>query len=146
MSTEKQRSSQTIKKCLKVIQDFVGKKREIAKTISLSSPYFIKKGRVFTLPYIWSGLRGSVAALDAPWSSAGRQCLHPNVFCAKPCNRGEAQAIRFLKLSFTPALFEPNTNRQIKKEELVLFLTFGADYGARTRHLNLGKVALYQMS
>ena len=22
----------------------------------------------------------------------------------------------------------------------------GADYGARTRHLNLGKVALYQMS
>jgi len=23
---------------------------------------------------------------------------------------------------------------------------FGADYGARTRHLNLGKVALYQMS
>ena len=25
-------------------------------------------------------------------------------------------------------------------------LSFGADYGARTRHLNLGKVALYQMS
>ena len=23
---------------------------------------------------------------------------------------------------------------------------FGADYGARTRHLNLGKVALYRMS
>ncbi len=23
---------------------------------------------------------------------------------------------------------------------------FGADYGARTRHLHLGKVALYQMS
>ena len=23
---------------------------------------------------------------------------------------------------------------------------FGADYGDRTRHLNLGKVALYQMS
>ena len=23
---------------------------------------------------------------------------------------------------------------------------FGADYGARTRHLDLGKVALYQMS
>ena len=44
------------------------------------------------------------------------------------------------------ALFEPNTNRQRKKEELALFLTFGADYGARTRHLNLGKVALYQMS
>jgi len=27
----------------------------------------------------------------------------------------------------------------------VLFF-FGADYGARTRHLHLGKVALYQMS
>ena len=25
-------------------------------------------------------------------------------------------------------------------------LRFGADYGARTRHLDLGKVALYQMS
>ena len=24
--------------------------------------------------------------------------------------------------------------------------TYGADYGARTRHLDLGKVALYQMS
>ena len=24
--------------------------------------------------------------------------------------------------------------------------SFGADYGARTRHLDLGKVALYQMS
>ena len=27
-----------------------------------------------------------------------------------------------------------------------LRLFFGADYGARTRHLHLGKVALYQMS
>ena len=27
-----------------------------------------------------------------------------------------------------------------------LLLFFGADYGARTRHLDLGKVALYQMS
>ena len=25
-------------------------------------------------------------------------------------------------------------------------VTVGADYGARTRHLDLGKVALYQMS
>ena len=75
MSTEKQRSSQTIKKCLKLIQDFLDKKREIAKTTSLKH--------------------------------------------------------LFLKT---------------KKEEFLLFLTFGADYGARTRHLNLGKVALYQMS
>ncbi len=27
-----------------------------------------------------------------------------------------------------------------------VFAFFGADYGARTRHLHLGKVALYQMS
>ena len=27
-----------------------------------------------------------------------------------------------------------------------ILLFFGADYGARTRHLHLGKVALYQMS
>ena len=26
------------------------------------------------------------------------------------------------------------------------YVTIGADYGARTRHLDLGKVALYQMS
>ena len=36
----------------------------------------------------------------------------------------------------------------IKKEEIFIssFLLDGADYGARTRHLDLGKVALYQMS
>ena len=28
----------------------------------------------------------------------------------------------------------------------ILGFFFGADYGARTRHLHLGKVALYQMS
>ena len=36
-----------------------------------------------------------------------------------------------------------------KKEQqtrLGLLFFFGADYGARTRHLHLGKVALYQMS
>ena len=36
----------------------------------------------------------------------------------------------------TPLPFEPG--------DLVLLI--GADYGARTRHLDLGKVALYQMS
>ena len=35
-----------------------------------------------------------------------------------------------------------------KRPEYVsdLYFLFGADYGARTRHLDLGKVALYQMS
>ena len=31
-------------------------------------------------------------------------------------------------------------------ENSIFVPAFGADYGARTRHLNLGKVALYQMS
>ncbi len=38
---------------------------------------------------------------------------------------------------------------QTQFENLVTFNllnVFGADYGARTRHLNLGKVALYRMS
>ncbi len=40
---------------------------------------------------------------------------------------------------------EPRVN--YKKENSPLTWTvFGADYGARTRHLHLGKVALYQMS
>ena len=33
-----------------------------------------------------------------------------------------------------------------KGRAFTLPFLFGADYGARTRHLNLGKVALYQMS
>ena len=33
------------------------------------------------------------------------------------------------------------------KEKIQVFrLGYGAEYGARTRYLNLGKVALYQMS
>ena len=37
---------------------------------------------------------------------------------------------------------------EAKKERIQTFRleSFGADYGARTRHLDLGKVALYQMS
>ena len=33
-----------------------------------------------------------------------------------------------------------------KNQSQRLVFYFGADYGARTRHLHLGKVALYQMS
>ena len=48
-----------------------------------------------------------------------------------------------------PGLFcclnPPGQIRQkTKKQHLSILLE--ADYGARTRHLNLGKVALYQMS
>ena len=34
----------------------------------------------------------------------------------------------------------------IEKRARLFVPVFGADYGARTRHLDLGKVALYQMS
>ena len=42
----------------------------------------------------------------------------------------------------------PVIQREMTKKAPVWvpFLSFGADYGARTRHLDLGKVALYQMS
>ena len=36
--------------------------------------------------------------------------------------------------------------RDLDKKSKPFGLDFGADYGARTRHLDLGKVALYQMS
>ena len=34
----------------------------------------------------------------------------------------------------------------LQKSHDISWLSSGADYGARTRHLDLGKVALYQMS
>ncbi len=35
---------------------------------------------------------------------------------------------------------------QQKSHSIGVGFPYGADYGARTRHLHLGKVALYQMS
>ncbi len=45
------------------------------------------------------------------------------------------------------APFAPNFSKQAQtcKARRIGF-AFGADYGGRTRYLNLGKVALYQMS
>ena len=45
---------------------------------------------------------------------------------------------------FCSAALPPETPEKNKKQHLSILLQ--ADYGARTRHLNLGKVALYQMS
>ena len=41
-------------------------------------------------------------------------------------------------------VFNFKKTKTLAKRKCLLF--FGADYGARTRHLHLGKVALYQMS
>ena len=48
-----------------------------------------------------------------------------------------------MRLEWNSNLFEPQ--KKTKKDTRKSVLS-GADYGARTRHLHLGKVALYQMS
>ena len=55
--------------------------------------------------------------------------------------RSRTKAVGFWRCS-TP-LIAP---KKIKKHLLNASAFLGADYGARTRHLHLGKVALYQMS
>ena len=47
----------------------------------------------------------------------------------------------FVELGVRPYPLQEN-----KKSTLLGAISIGADYGARTRHLHLGKVALYQMS
>ena len=51
----------------------------------------------------------------------------------------------FRRVRLHRSYFEPLFRQKQKSTTRVLFV-FGADYGARTRHLDLGKVALYQMS
>ena len=43
-------------------------------------------------------------------------------------------------------LFEPLSHLKNKKDTALVSFVLGADDGARTRYLHLGKVALYQMS
>ena len=47
---------------------------------------------------------------------------------------------------FTPKKKKHRTNLKIQIALCFSLMMIGADYGARTRHLDLGKVALYQMS
>ena len=54
-----------------------------------------------------------------------------------------------LPLGYVTKKLERITGLEIRKatfEPFAVPLKIGADYGARTRHLDLGKVALYQMS
>ncbi len=52
------------------------------------------------------------------------------------------------QVDIIPKVYHPFREERISlKKALALQVVFsGADYGARTRHLHLGKVALYQMS
>ena len=129
MSTEKQRSSQTIKKCLKLIQDFVGKKEDTTKMISPFSTYFIKKRKSLYsslhLERITGLGRGARRALVVGGKNSHLGCF-------------------FTRLSSSPSIKVRFPKEKARTK--VLAFSFGADYGARTRHLDLGKVALYQMS
>ena len=40
----------------------------------------------------------------------------------------------------------PRHNKKRTRKVFIFYVWFGAEYGARTRYLDLGKVALYQMS
>ena len=56
----------------------------------------------------------------------------------------------YTNLSFGNGQSRTPVPTRYKRKKGAFFAPFilltGADYGARTRHLNLGKVALYQMS
>ena len=77
--------------------------------------------------FIWSGLRGSTLARTVRSVIRGENSSTGRVFYTAPTSRPE-----------------PKIKKQPRDELGVAF--YGADYGARTRHLHLGKVALYQMS
>ena len=73
-----------------------------------------------------------------------------NFICAKhnivlcPQTDNDVLALLEMMLTFGQMMLCPtDTNEKIQADWLGFF---GADYGARTRHLDLGKVALYQMS
>ena len=57
-------------------------------------------------------------------------------------NRG----IRVLQTRALPLGYVALDIKWANYKGVIVCPSFGADYGARTRHLDLGKVALYQMS
>ena len=54
--------------------------------------------------------------------------------------------ITVLQTGALPLGYVTKLNYLIKNGHELFVPVVGADYGARTRHLDLGKVALYQMS
>ena len=84
--------------------------------------------------FIWSGLRG-YEPLFAPFITYNLSC-------------GSAQtwAKKLFEFCLRGSSFLHHYEKKKEGSFASFFLFFGADYGARTRHLDLGKVALYQMS
>ena len=76
----------------------------------------------------------NAAASLMPTKKNGRPFGHPFFLEATP---GIGPGIKVLQTSALPLGYVAVSNRNG---------WIGADYGARTRHLDLGKVALYQMS
>ena len=66
--------------------------------------------------------------------------------CYRKCH-AQIALVRFVAWGFAPFWYgaDPFPSKR-KTVPLGYGFSFGADYGARTRHLHLGKVALYQMS
>ena len=99
-----------------------------------------------------SSLRGSRYL----FAKKQRDAMHPFAFwqartpaCAQtPSFRkfcGSASSATDASVSLRGSNFLPHYEKR-KKEALLPSFFFGADYGARTRHLRLGKATLYQMS
>ena len=95
-----------------------------------------------------------LAGFDAPIRKINRICFYllTQVFKRGSVSRelrarSSAVANVHRKFALYRFPFEPLLHNQKEKGTATQYLfLFGADYGARTRHLNLGKVALYQMS
>ena len=78
--------------------------------------------------FFWSGRRGSLAALPGRHTHTGTKTCHRHVFLA----------------ALVP--FRASARLDQKKHHPDGWCYFGAGDEARTRYLDLGKVALYQMS
>ena len=67
---------------------------------------------------------------------------------SKELKEDEVRRTTSMRLDRTRTLAggRPLSLQNKQKSTAYAMLSFGADYGARTRHLHLGKVALYQMS
>ena len=112
---------------------------------------------------LWSGRRGSLAALPCRDTHSGRQTPHRGVFSLRsrpvrpsarwnqkigafaPYKRFAQQNLGGGRIHFARA-FQFPAGIQKRGHNICCDLFFGAGDEARTRYLHLGKVALYQMS
>ena len=99
----------------------------------------------------WSGLREQIKTVDNCFYRS--ECAETRSNGSEACSREQydyVSSARTRRTSIRGSWWERrplSALYKIKKPyHLGTVFYFGADYGARTRHLHLGKVALYQMS